>query len=323
LLVPNVEPESAPGISPDHLSALKSGQGSAGARFCISVVVGWRHGQVETHQRPSRHVHVTLIWRIAMSSHGIWLFFVALIPLLIVLVLLRPTLLKGKLGESKVNFSIGLLLNRRVYRLIKNVTLPVGSGTTQIDHIVVSPYGIFVIETKNMKGWIFGDSHEANWTQVIYRRKERFQNPLRQNYKHVKVVQDLLNLEPRQVFNVVVFVGDCTFKTQMPREVVKGTFGLSKFIKSKRVPVIPDHELPDIFAKLLDQRLVPGLRTNRAHIRNVRNQTNRKRTEANICPRCGAELVERTNQFSGEKFLGCSRYPRCKGTRSLPFSGNQ
>ena len=253
-----------------------------------------------------------------MNSHGIWFISLAMILLLSLRMVLRSAWFKGRLGEFKVNFGTGLLLDRGVYRLIKNVTLPAGDGTTQIDQLVVSPYGIFVIETKNMKGWIFGDPHQAQWTQQIYRHKERFQNPLRQNYKHVKAVQDLLGLGPHQVFNVVVFVGDCTLKTQMPPDVVQGVFALSKLIKSKRVPVLAEDDLPGLVDRLLDQRLAPSLRTSLSHIHNVKRQVSGSTVDANICPRCGAEMVGRTNRRSGEQFLGCRRYPRCRGTRPLP-----
>jgi hypothetical protein len=68
--------------------------------------------------------------------------------------------------------------------------LPSQGSTTQIDHVLVSVYGIFVIETKNMKGWIFGDERSAQWTQSIFGKKSRFQNPLRQNYRHVKALAE-------------------------------------------------------------------------------------------------------------------------------------
>ena len=168
-----------------------------------------------------------------------------------------------------------------------------------------------------MKGWIFGHPDQARWTQQIYRYKENFQNPLRQNYKHVKAVQELLGLGPHQVYNVVVFVGDCTLKTPMPAEVVHGVFALAKFIKSQQVPVLIEHELPAIIDSLLDHRLHPGWRTNLTHVRNVKRQVSSTEVDAGACPRCGGMMVERANKRSGEPFLGCRRYPRCKGTRSL------
>ncbi|WP_350617509.1 nuclease-related domain-containing protein, partial [Pseudomonas sp. HY7a-MNA-CIBAN-0227] len=78
-----------------------------------------------------------------------------------------------------------------------NVTLPLpNGGSTQIDHVIVSIYGIFVIETKNYKGWIFGNEKQRQWTQAFPNgRKYKFQNPLRQNYLHIKTLADLLELE--------------------------------------------------------------------------------------------------------------------------------
>ena len=62
-------------------------------------------------------------------------------------------------------------------------------AATQIDHIVISQWGIFVIETKTYSGWVFGDAKSAQWTVSHFRRKDRFQNPLRQNYKHIGSVE--------------------------------------------------------------------------------------------------------------------------------------
>lgn len=253
-----------------------------------------------------------------MNSPELWLIFFALALLLIFRMILRSAWLKGRLGETIVNVGAKILLDQRVYHLIKNITLSVGNGTTQIDQLVVSPFGIFVIETKNMKGWIFGDPNQRQWTQLIYRYKGKFQNPLRQNYKHVMVLRELIGLGPHQVFNVVVFVGDCTFKTPMPPEVVQGVFALSKFIKSKRIPVLAEHELPGLIDSILARRLDPGLRTDITHVQNVKRQASNDEVDAMACPLCGAVMIERTNKHSGERFMGCRRYPRCKGTRSLP-----
>lgn len=99
--------------------------------------------------------------------------------------------------------------------MLKDLTLPSRGGTTQIDHVVVSRFGIFVIETKNMKGWIYGSADQAQWTQVIYRHKSKFQNPIRQNYKHVKAIQELLDVEVHNLHSVVAFIGSGVPKTAL------------------------------------------------------------------------------------------------------------
>ena len=103
------------------------------------------------------------------------------------------------------------------FHLLNHITLKVEGGSTQIDHILVSRFGVFVIETKDYTGWIFANAKQSNWTQVIFHRKFKFQNPIHQNYRHVRAVQDLLDfLPPSSVKSIVVFAGDAEFKTEMP-----------------------------------------------------------------------------------------------------------
>ena len=156
-----------------------------------------------------------------------------LIPIILLLMFFKTPFAKGIFGEFLVNLAINLRLDKKKYHLLKNVTLPTEDGTTQIDHIIVSQYGIFVIETKNMKGWIFGDEHQKAWTQKIFKHTNKFQNPLHQNYKHTKTIESLLNLDSDKIFSIVTFVGDSTFKTKMPENVTYAG-GFISFIKSTK-----------------------------------------------------------------------------------------
>jgi restriction system protein len=136
--------------------------------------------------------------------------------------LLALPAVKGYLGELLVRVSARMLLDRENYVPLHNVTLRTRDGTTQVDHVIVSPYGVFVIETKNMRGWIFGGEKQSQWTQKIFRKTFRFQNPLRQNYKHVRAVEEALRIPAETAHSVVVFVGGATFKTPMPENVTRG-----------------------------------------------------------------------------------------------------
>ena len=92
-------------------------------------------------------------------------------------------LIKGWLGEAQGGFA-HLFLDSNTYFRINNATIPTSNGTTQIDHIIVCKFGIFVVEAKNMKGWIFGGERDRQWTQSVFGTKYQFQNPLHQNYRH-------------------------------------------------------------------------------------------------------------------------------------------
>lgn len=126
-----------------------------------------------------------------------------LLPLLLIAALIKTPWFKGMIGEGVLNLGIRLFLDKREYHLLKDVTLPTPQGTTQIDHVIVSRFGIFVIETKNMKGWIFGNPAHKTWTQQIYRRRHSFQNPLRQNHLHVMTLRSLLGLADHQLHSVI------------------------------------------------------------------------------------------------------------------------
>lgn len=168
---------------------------------------------------------------------------------------------KGAQGESRVNSVISSTFDPNTYHLIQNVTLPIGDTTTQIDHSLISPYGIFVIETKNMNGWIFGSMDRAQWTQVIYRFKQSFRNPIQQNEMHVRAVRNILGIHPEDVHYVVVFAGNSTFKTPMPVEIMQGVSELTNFISSKNAPVLSQFELDRIKKRIEETRLDPGAQT--------------------------------------------------------------
>jgi restriction system protein len=198
-----------------------------------------------------------------------------LIPIAILMSVLKSSWFKGVFGEYIVNILAKLMLNKKEYHLIKNVTLPTEDGTTQIDHIIVSDYGIFVIETKNMKGWIFGNPNQRTWTQKIYKHSNKFQNPLHQNYKHVKTLESLLGLKEDQVHSLVVFVGDSTFKTEMPENVMHAR-GYIRYIKSKKAYVLSPVEVKKIISKIETGRLTPSFKTHREHVKHVINIANEK-----------------------------------------------
>ena len=224
--------------------------------------------------------------------------------------------MKGKVGEFTVNIATSIHLDKEKYINIHNITLQLNDGsTTQIDHVIVSRYGIFVIETKNMKGWIFGDEHQEKWTQQIFKEKHRFQNPLRQNYRHTKALEEILALPPESIMSIVVFIGDCKFKTTMPKNVFINA-KYTSYIESFQEEKLSAHQFDMTLETLSQKRLKQSFSTDREHIANLHERHNTKPTptpsSTKICFRCGKEMVLRHNRQTGEAFYGCSGYPKCR-----------
>lgn len=250
----------------------------------------------------------------------IWYF----IPVVIAAYIFKSSWFKGVFGEFLVNKVLSSL-PASDYAIIKNVTLPTEDGTTQIDHIVVSRFGVFVIETKNMKGWIFGSKTQKQWTQKIYRHSSKFQNPLHQNYKHLKTLESLIDIEPEQLHSIVVFVGDSTFKTQMPENVTYPR-GCIRYIKQFDQPLWTDEEYQSLIAEVENVKLKKGIITDIKHRKHVKEIIAAKESvtpkeivsakeNTKQCSRCGSEMVLRESkrgENKGKSFWGCSGFPKCR-----------
>ena len=224
--------------------------------------------------------------------------------------------MKGFVGEAKVALGARLALPSAAFRRFHNVTLRMPDGTTQIDHVFVSRFGVFVVETKNMGGWVFGNERHRRWTQVFRGgKKYTFQNPLRQNNRHVKAVEAVLaplDLDAGTVRSVVVFVGEATLKTAMPANVTTG-MGFARHIKSFRTAVLSGGQVDEICALIEAGCLAQSWETRCEHVRNVRRRLDP--AAGRTCPRCGKPMVLRAvkrGEHVGRRFWGCTGFPSCR-----------
>ncbi|KTT13847.1 nuclease [Pseudomonas oryzihabitans] len=235
-----------------------------------------------------------------------------LLPLAFAIGLLKSPWVKGYLGELLVRLFAHWRLDRQTYRRLHNVTLSTPDGTTQIDHVFLSCYGIFVVETKNLSGWIFGGEHQAQWTQKLYKRTFKFQNPLRQNYKHLKALEAALGVNPEHLHSVVTFIGGSTFKTEVPANVTQGICFI-RYIKSFQQAVFSDAEVEAMLHALQSGRRAPSLATHREHVQNLKRRSDP--TAERQCPKCGSVMLIRavkSGAKTGQQFWGCSTFPQCR-----------
>ena len=172
----------------------------------------------------------------------------------------------GLIGGALVKLSEKLRLPADTYYRIHNATLPTPDGTAEIDDVFVSRYGIFVVETNNMKGWIFGEKNQSQWTQQIFKESFKFQNPIQKNKKNINVLRNSLQISPDKIHSVIAFVGESTFKTPMPANVTSGG-GYIGYIKSFTTPVLDENQVNGLAAQILSGHLA---RTQATHCQLVR-----------------------------------------------------
>jgi hypothetical protein len=175
-------------------------------------------------------------------------------------------------GEALLSDVIRANFEPPDYHLMNHVTLQLKDGTTQIDHILVSKFGVFVIETKDYTGWIFANQKQPRWTQVTFRAKYQFQNPILQNFRHVCAVQNLLDfLPPDAIKSIVVFAGDAKFKTEVP----EGVSDLAAFInhlRQQNVEVMSLNRVQFCVGRIETARLAISGETDVEHIQSLKRR---------------------------------------------------
>lgn len=239
---------------------------------------------------------------------ALWPLFVLII--VVIIASLFATKIKGFMGEKTVAFLLSGL-DPKKYKVINNVMLQVNGRTTQIDHIVVSNYGVFAIETKNYTGNIYGKEYDENWTQVINKHtKNRFNNPIKQNYGHIQALKEVLSEVPFVNFiSIIVFTVKAELKVNTKTDVIY-TARLSKTIKKYSEETIADSTKQQIYEKLISLN-ISSKENSKAHIQAIKNNLADKenKIKSDICPKCGDSLVERDGKYGA--FKGCKNYPKC------------
>lgn len=211
---------------------------------------------------------------------------------------------KGKLGEYFVQQKLNKL-NRKEYTSFHNIVLKIKGKTTQIDHVVVSNYGIFVIETKNYKGWIFGYENNKYWTQVIYKRKFKLYNPILQNRGHIYALQYYLKSYRSVPFvSMIVFSNRARLKTRTATKVIYIN-ELNRQIKQYQRSVISDD---------VKNEIIEIIQSTQNPKKSKIGQNNHSESYG-ICPNCGGQLILRNGKYG--EFIGCETFPDCRYSQSL------
>lgn len=256
-----------------------------------------------------------------------FLIIIAFIALVIYLRWYNSPKQKGKRGEARIHDVIMQLPDE--YHVLDDVVLLTNRGTTQIDHIVVSKYGVFAIETKNYRGDIYGDDDRQEWKQIIvtevtyskkwwktytYVTKNLFYNPVKQAIGHVYRIKENLKEWPYlKVVPIVVFTGEAVLKNVKSQNHVIYDYELLPTLLSYKTEYLTDEDVKKVAARLA-QKDVRELVDDKTHVRNVKAtkcDTDRK-IASGICPKCGGSLVQRHGKFGN--FYGCSNYPKCRFT---------
>ena len=189
---------------------------------------------------------------------------ICLALILAILAYRKKRIYEQNYGEALVSNKIRNCIESP-YHLFNNVTLKKGKETTQIDHILITSKGIFVIETKHYSGWIFGTPDSRYWQQSIYHFKSRFPNPISQNQRQIRFLSELFKLEPKYYNNVVVFSGNSEFRTELGKSVIELS-DLKNLVEEKEENIISEKMMTYIVGKIEMCRMPRSLETDEYHM---------------------------------------------------------
>ena len=216
---------------------------------------------------------------------------------------------KGHAGEMQIYNVLEQLEGQKA--IISNCYLPLkDSGTTEVDLILIHESGIYVIESKNYSGWIFGSENHKYWTQSLpnhsgQAEKYQFYNPLWQNETHVRCLKSLLQNNEVPYYSYVVFGNNCEIKNL---HLVSNRHRVTYYRNL-------DEQINAFYALLL-KFTDASVEQKARHIEEVRAKHYPiiQPDGTWTCPQCGGRLVPRVarrGSGAGKTFWGCSNYPKC------------
>lgn len=230
----------------------------------------------------------------------------------------------GDYGEKRVS-SFLEDLDCEDYRVFNDLLIRNGKYTTQVDHVIISRYGVFVLETKNIHGNVYGSGNAEFWKQYLpdtgfkrygFTQEHQLRNPISQNEGHIKTLSRLVFGNEVPVYGIVVFPNDTELKVTADQPVLH-MWEVVSYIRQYRDVVLSSDQMAFYKGRLLE--VISVTESDRqTHLENVHHNKERRDSAvaAGICPKCGGNLVLRYGRYG--RFYGCSNYPSCKYT--LPCS---
>ena len=249
---------------------------------------------------------IKILWKLLVSL--ITNPYVIIMAILAILMDILYPKFRGFMGEFWVKQELKKLPKNK-YLVLNDIMVKQNDGTHQIDHLIISQFGIFVIEMKNYYGLILGDEHKDKWIQYLGKKKSYFMNPIYQNYGHVKALQEILNLDNKMFIPIVCFSNQAKLKIETKNNVVQLDYLVSNIKRYQNVILNSDIEV--IYNKIMKLNITDKLER-KNHVKNIKIKINEENNKVDnmICPRCGSNLVTRNGKYG--MFLGCSNYPKCR-----------
>lgn len=200
-----------------------------------------------------------------MLLHLLWI-----APLVLIIAFLASPRFRGDIAESRTRRILANGLEKSRYTVLNDVELPAGGGTVNVDHIVVSRFGVFVIESQHASGMVSGGEFQDRWKQERWGHARRIENPMHKNAVQAETLGRLLGMPQTKIHRVVVLTGHKGMKTETPDHLVPAE-QLIRYIRKKGTHVLEREQADRALKAVESARINPagGLRISRWNLLNV------------------------------------------------------
>ena len=219
---------------------------------------------------------------------------------------------RGAIGEQIVARALGETIVGEKYVINNLIFADRRGGSCQIDHICINRHGIWVIETKNYSGQIYGNENWREWTQVLSYGavKNKHYNPVKQNATHIYSLSQ--QIRERDVFqNLVVFLSGADISNVQSSSICR-VDEIPQRINADTGIVLSPVQMDRYYKRLMALKESNTI-SEEEHIQNVKTMQDNIRL--GICPNCKSKLVLKSGKNG--LFYGCARYPKCNFTKAL------
>ena len=182
-------------------------------------------------------------------------------------------IINNELNEGEIKVQNKLSKLPESYKIYNNIILKYSGGSAQIDHLVISRYGLFVIETKDYQGLIIDNNNGTQWTQYLHRNRNSFYSPIQQNITHINAICEVLGIYSNQCINIVCFSDKATLSDNIPSQVTYTT-QLLKQIAMYKTEKLTEQQVNEI-TKKLEETITNNPISQEQHIYNIQKYVNK------------------------------------------------
>lgn len=222
----------------------------------------------------------------------------------------------GHYGEYLTTYALNHDNLPGYLKTICNLYIPYKGNTSEIDVLMIHEKGIFVFESKNYSGWIFGGAESQKWTQCLpNKQRHSFYNPIFQNKTHIRALSQYMGLPESAFSSYIIFSERCELK-RVPDDTESYIILRRHHLLRKLRQVLKERdirytqqEVDTIYAQLQNTANAAE-EVKQQHI-----ETIQEKKDGVLCPYCGSKLILREGKYG--KFYGCSSYPKCKYAKKI------